>query len=176
MGGGCTLSISPCWPLHTYPQRVVNGRGVTRLDGARGKKHVWRPHVRAWGLSQENVLYWWKYLWLVGTFRRSTQSFGASIVIRRPGTVPPCSPGYAPRKRALFSSRTPAGARNHKPFFRLEPDIYLWSPILTPKPNLPRELRYEQLRSSKKTLCSGIAAGTQFITPKITTTLTKTLA
>jgi len=27
-----------------------------------------------------------------------------------------------------------------------------------------------------KTLCSGIAAGTWFITPKITTTLTKTFA
>jgi len=24
VGGGCILSISPCWPLHTYPHRVVN--------------------------------------------------------------------------------------------------------------------------------------------------------
>jgi len=23
LGGGCIFSISPCWPLHTYPQRVV---------------------------------------------------------------------------------------------------------------------------------------------------------
>jgi len=26
--------------------RVVNSRGVTRSDGARGKKQVWRAHVR----------------------------------------------------------------------------------------------------------------------------------
>jgi len=26
-------------------------RGVTRLDGARGKKQVWRPHVRTWRLK-----------------------------------------------------------------------------------------------------------------------------
>ena len=38
-------------------------RGATRLDGARGKKQVWRPHVRNWDLSEVNVLYWRKYLW-----------------------------------------------------------------------------------------------------------------
>ena len=38
-------------------------RGVTRLDGARGKKQVWRPHVRAWGLSEANVLFWKKCFW-----------------------------------------------------------------------------------------------------------------
>jgi len=38
-------------------------RGATRLDGARGKKQVWRPHVWTWGLSEANVLYWRKYLW-----------------------------------------------------------------------------------------------------------------
>jgi len=31
-------------------------RSVTRWDGARGKKQVWRPHVRTWGLSEANVL------------------------------------------------------------------------------------------------------------------------
>jgi len=25
VGGGCVLSISPCWPLPTYPHRVVKG-------------------------------------------------------------------------------------------------------------------------------------------------------
>jgi len=39
------------------------GRGVTKLDGARGKKQVWRPYVRTWGLSEANVLYWREYLW-----------------------------------------------------------------------------------------------------------------
>ena len=31
-------------------------RGVTRLDGAWGKKHVWRPHVRTCGLPKANVV------------------------------------------------------------------------------------------------------------------------
>jgi len=35
-------------------------RGVTRLDGAWVKKQVWRPHVRTWGLSEANVLFWKK--------------------------------------------------------------------------------------------------------------------
>jgi len=29
-----------------FSQTVVVARSVTRLDGARGKKQVWRPHVR----------------------------------------------------------------------------------------------------------------------------------
>ena len=39
--------------------RFWTGRvgGVPRLDGARGKKQVWRPHVRTCGLSEANVLY-----------------------------------------------------------------------------------------------------------------------
>jgi len=43
-------------------EAVRPSRGVTRLDGARGQKQVWRPHVRTWGLSEANVLYWSKYL------------------------------------------------------------------------------------------------------------------
>jgi len=44
---------------------------VTRLDGARGKKQIWRPHVRTWDLSELNVLYWTKYTCdIVGTFWR----------------------------------------------------------------------------------------------------------
>jgi len=38
-------------------------RGVTRLDDARCKKHVWRPHFQTWGLSEENILYCRQYLW-----------------------------------------------------------------------------------------------------------------
>jgi len=38
-------------------------RGVTRLDGAWGKKQVWRPRVRTWGLSEANVLFWKKCVW-----------------------------------------------------------------------------------------------------------------
>ena len=33
-------------------------RGVTRLDGAWGKKQIWRTHVRTTGLSKANVLFW----------------------------------------------------------------------------------------------------------------------
>ena len=112
MGGGCIVSISPCWPLHTYPQRVVNGRGVTRLDGARGKKQVWRPNVRTC-LSQANVLYWRKYLWLCWDFpalhaviRPPPRWFGARELCP---LAPPC---YAPGKRPHFQAWT-----------RPEPDI-----------------------------------------------------
>jgi len=41
----------------------AGGRGVTRLDGTRGKKHVWRPRGWTWALSEANLLYWRKYLW-----------------------------------------------------------------------------------------------------------------
>jgi len=44
----------------TRPQVCI--REVTMLDGAWGKKQVWRPQVRTWGLSEANVL-WRKYLW-----------------------------------------------------------------------------------------------------------------
>jgi len=44
-------------------------RGVPRLDGARDKKQVWRPHIRVWGLSEANLLYW-STCDNVGTFRR----------------------------------------------------------------------------------------------------------
>ena len=66
-------------------------RGVTRLDGARGKKQVWRPHVHIWGLSEANVLYCRKYLWHCWGF------LAPFAVIRRPENFPPpCPPGYAP--------------------------------------------------------------------------------
>ena len=53
-------------------------RGVTRLDGARGKQKVRRTHVRLWGLSEANVLYRRKYLWHCWDFSAPT------AVIRRP--------------------------------------------------------------------------------------------
>jgi len=45
------------------------------------KRQAWRPHVRAWGLSEANVLYWRKYLW-------HGRDFSA------PGKL--CPPRYAP--------------------------------------------------------------------------------
>jgi len=47
-------------------------RGVTRLDGARGKKQVWRPHVRTWVFTEANVLYRRKYLWHCWDFSAPT--------------------------------------------------------------------------------------------------------
>jgi len=39
----------------------AQGRNEVRC--AWGKKQVWRPHVRTWGLSEANVLCWRKYWW-----------------------------------------------------------------------------------------------------------------
>jgi len=61
-------------------------RGVTRLDGAQGKKQVWRLHVRTSGLSEANLLYWRKYLWHLWKFPASP------AVIRRPGNCTPLAP------------------------------------------------------------------------------------
>ena len=75
-------------------------RAITRLDGARGKKQVWRPHVRNWGLSETNVLHWRMCLWhcwdfsAPGVIRRPPRWFGAPIVIRRPGS---CASSYTNR-------------------------------------------------------------------------------
>ena len=66
-------------------------RGVTRLDGAWGKKQVWCPHVRTWGLSEANVLFWKKCFWhlcdfLAPTVIRPPQWFGPR------GIGPSCTP------------------------------------------------------------------------------------
>ena len=60
----------------------ITARCVTRSDGARGKKQVWRPHVRTWGLSEANVLHW------------STCDIARTF--RRPGNCAPC-PGRSAR-------------------------------------------------------------------------------
>ena len=81
----------------SWISRVGTDRGVTRLDGARGKKQVWRPHVRTWGLSEANSLYWRKYLWHCWDFS------ALPLVIRRPGNFAPHAPSrYAPGHWAKF--------------------------------------------------------------------------
>jgi len=58
--------------------------------GARSK--FGPPHVRNWGLSEANLLYWRKCLWHCWDFSAPPQWFGPSIVTRRPGncaTLPP---------------------------------------------------------------------------------------
>jgi len=39
-----------CYDKRDFCDCFSGSWGVTRLDGARGKKQVWRPRVRAWGL------------------------------------------------------------------------------------------------------------------------------
>ena len=63
-------------------------RHVTRLDVARGKKQVWRPHVWNWGLSEGNVLYLRKYLWDCWDFLAPPQPFGARRI--PPPSLRPC--------------------------------------------------------------------------------------
>jgi len=55
-------------------------RGVTRLDGARGKMQVWRPHFRTWGLPEANVLYWRMYVWHCWDFLAPPEWFGARVI------------------------------------------------------------------------------------------------
>ena len=81
----------------------ITARGVTRLDGARNKKKVWRPHVRTGDLSEANVLHW-TTCDIVRTFQRPQQSFCALIVIRRPGIVPLLPPVDTP----LITARSDA--------------------------------------------------------------------
>ena len=72
----------------------ITASGITRLDGARGKKQVRRPCVRTWGLPEANVLYWSMYVWHCWDFLAPPQYFSALRVIRRPGNCAPFC--YAP--------------------------------------------------------------------------------
>ena len=63
----CKAVFSHRFVLGTFATTIWTvgdwNRGVTRFDGARGKKLVWCPHIRTWGISEANVLYWRKNLW-----------------------------------------------------------------------------------------------------------------
>jgi len=86
----------------------ITVRGATKVDGARGKKQVWRPYVRTWGLSEANVLHW-SSCEIARTFRRPA-------VVRRPhsdsapGELCPCPsslpPDYCARRRASTNHGT----------------------------------------------------------------------
>ena len=77
--------------------------GVTRLDGARGKKQVWCPHIWIWDLLEANVLYWRKYLWQFWVFMVPPQWFGAPIVIQLQRNCAPLVPLDTPlRSRGHF--------------------------------------------------------------------------
>lgn len=86
----CPLySAHPGIKLQVYLDHF-QGRGVPRLDGIRGKKQVWRPHVRTQGLLGVNLLYW-STCDIAGTFRRSSVIPGALCT--------PCPPWLRLRSR-----------------------------------------------------------------------------
>ena len=74
----------PFFKSSVWPDFGIRPRGVTRLNGAGGKKQVWRRRVRTWGLSEANLLYWRKYLWHCWGF-----SVIIDLVIRRQGSCAP---------------------------------------------------------------------------------------
>ena len=78
-------------------------RGVTGLDGARGKKQVWCPHDRTWRLSEANTLYWNKHLWHCCDFSAPPQWFGTLIVIQHPENCAPCTPSLHPCTQCFFN-------------------------------------------------------------------------
>ena len=93
----------------------VRSRGVTRLDGARGKKQVWRRHVRNWGLSEANVLYWRQYCNIVGSVWRP-RSHSAPHSESTPGELrTPLSASLCPWLGDHRSNRQFAGRRMLQP-------------------------------------------------------------
>jgi len=71
---------------------TISTGGVTRLDGARDKKQIWRPHVQTKGLSWANVLYWRKCLWYLWDFVAAPQSFAPPQWFGSREIVSPLSP------------------------------------------------------------------------------------
>ena len=49
-----TASFASLHNMDNAEEYWITTRGVTRLDGVRGKKQVWRPHW-TWGLSEANA-------------------------------------------------------------------------------------------------------------------------
>ena len=90
-------SLRPCSAVGDSGVDLHDTRGVTRLDGVRGKNQIWRPHNWIWGLMEANLLYWRKYLWHCWKFSAPPQSFGAPIMISVPGELLPLAPAcYVP--------------------------------------------------------------------------------
>ena len=83
-------SLCPCSVVRDSGVDLYDTRGVTRLDGVRGKKQIWRPHVWIWGLMEANLLYWRKYLWHFWEFSTSPRSDSA------PGYLLPLAPLVTP--------------------------------------------------------------------------------
>ena len=72
---------------------LPRARSVTRLDGARGKKQVWRPHIRFWGLYRKQIHCIAESTCdIVGTFQGPPKSFGAAGSDSALGELCPCWP------------------------------------------------------------------------------------
>ena len=67
-------------PSIKYRESLID-RGVTRLDVARGKKQLLRPHVRTRGLSEAMYCIEESTCDTVGTFRRPIYWFGAQEIV-----------------------------------------------------------------------------------------------
>ena len=89
-------------------------RGVRGLDSARGKKQVWRPHVRTWVPSEADVQLKKVLVELLGLF-------GAPRSLSVPGELrPPCHPSLrlsAPR--AMFLWLIAAVVEANRPIIRV---------------------------------------------------------
>ena len=97
-----TLSIWCCIFFARWT-RVLWGKGVTRLNSARGKKQVWRPHVRNRSFGSKYTILKKVLVTLLGLFGAprthsvAPQWFGAPTVTRRPGNCAPLARRrYAP--------------------------------------------------------------------------------
>jgi len=114
MSGLCNLSsIASRHPVLCSALTLC--RATKRSDGARGKKQVWRPHVRTWGLSEANTLYWRRYMWHYWDFSAPFAVIRRLLVIRRlhsasvPGEKGPFAPTrYAPDIVHQISQKTMA--------------------------------------------------------------------
>jgi len=62
-----------------------------RLDGTHGKKQIWRSHLRTWGLSEANALYWRKYLWHCWDFSAPLQWYGTQEIVCPLCYAPDCA-------------------------------------------------------------------------------------
>ena len=84
--------LLPVFVITSNSYTSIEGRRVTRLDGARGKKQLWHPNIRTWGISEGNLLYWRKYLWMLGRFATSGRHLATPAGIQRPGNCAPLTP------------------------------------------------------------------------------------
>ena len=97
--------------------------------------------------------------------------------MHRPFNLRLLAPAYKPTescKRASFWSLNPARARNHKAKPGSSP-TFIFEPHLG-QAKFTKEVTICATPEQQKTLFESVVAGTRFITFKITTTLTKTLA